>query len=128
MLGGGNGSFAAAGDFALAGHRVSLWRRDAQAVTAHRSAGSRILVKDANGRHDVGLDLVTTDIARAVRDADVTAGRSAEAAQRSLNSTPPFALLSRELSTISTSTASAVEQRRRPLPDSSTQGDPEQGR
>ena len=71
MLGGGNGSFAAAGDFALAGHRVSLWRRDAQAVTAHRSAGSRILVKDANGRHDVGLDLVTTDIAQAVRDAEL---------------------------------------------------------
>ena len=71
MLGGGNGSFAAAGDFALAGHEVSLWRRDAQAVTAHRAAGSRILVKDANGRHDVRLDLVTTDIARAVRDAEL---------------------------------------------------------
>ena len=29
VLGGGNGSFAAAGDFALQGHEVSLWRRDA---------------------------------------------------------------------------------------------------
>ena len=28
VLGGGNGSFAAAGDFALAGHEVRLWRRD----------------------------------------------------------------------------------------------------
>ena len=71
MLGGGNGSFAAAGDFALAGHEVSLWRRDAQAVTAHRAAGSRILVKDANGRHNVRLDHVTTDIAQAVRDAEL---------------------------------------------------------
>jgi opine dehydrogenase len=71
VLGGGNGSFAAAGDFALAGHEVSLWRRDAQAVTAHRAAGSRILVKDANGRHNVRLDHVTTDIAQAVRDAEL---------------------------------------------------------
>ncbi len=29
VLGGGNGSFAAAGDFALQGHDVRLWRRDA---------------------------------------------------------------------------------------------------
>ena len=30
VLGGGNGSFAAAGDMALAGHDVRLWRRDAR--------------------------------------------------------------------------------------------------
>ena len=30
VLGGGNGSFAAAGDLALAGHEVRLWRRDAR--------------------------------------------------------------------------------------------------
>ena len=34
VLGGGNGSFAAAGDLALAGHEVRLWRRDRDAVTA----------------------------------------------------------------------------------------------
>lgn len=66
VLGGGNGSFAAAGDFALSGHEVRLWRRDADQVAAHRTAGSRILVKDHNGRHDVNLALVTTDIADAV--------------------------------------------------------------
>ena len=38
VLGGGNGSFAAAGDFALQGHDVRLWRRDADAVAAHRAA------------------------------------------------------------------------------------------
>ena len=53
VLGGGNGSFAAAGDFALQGHEVRLWRRDADQVAAHRAAGSRIVVKDVNGRHDV---------------------------------------------------------------------------
>jgi opine dehydrogenase len=36
VLGGGNGSFAAAGDLTMAGHEVRLWRRDAQAVAAHR--------------------------------------------------------------------------------------------
>src|SRR6478672_13317012 len=66
VLGGGNGSFAAAGDFALSGHEVRLWRRDADQVAAHRAAGSRILVKDHSGRHDVQLALVTTDIAEAI--------------------------------------------------------------
>ncbi|HKU94909.1 MAG TPA: NAD/NADP octopine/nopaline dehydrogenase family protein [Vineibacter sp.] len=69
VLGGGNGSFAAAGDLAMAGHEVRLWRRDAAAVAAHRDVGSRILVKDFNGRHDVAIPLVTTDIAAAVQGA-----------------------------------------------------------
>lgn len=66
VLGGGNGSFAAAGDLALAGHEVRLWRRDGDQVAAHRAAGSRIVIKDRNGRHDVKLALVTTDMADAV--------------------------------------------------------------
>jgi opine dehydrogenase len=69
VLGGGNGSFAAAGDFALQGHDVRLWRRDAAQVAEHRAAGSRIVLKDANGRHEAKLALVTTDIAEAIRDA-----------------------------------------------------------
>jgi opine dehydrogenase len=71
VLGGGNGSFAAAGDFALAGHEVRLWRRDTEQVLAHRAAGSRIVVKDANGRHEVQPELVTSDIAEAVREAEL---------------------------------------------------------
>ena len=71
VLGGGNGSFAAAGDFALSGHEVRLWRRDAEQVEAHRAAGSRILVKDHNGRQDVKLALVTTDIAEAVKEVEL---------------------------------------------------------
>jgi opine dehydrogenase len=71
VLGGGNGSFAAAGDFALCGHDVSLWRRDEVEVTKHRNAGSRILIEDAAGRHNVQLSLVTADIAEAVRDAEL---------------------------------------------------------
>lgn len=71
VLGGGNGSFAAAGAFALQGHDTKLWRRDASAVAAHRAAGSRIVVKDARGRHDVDLELVTSDIAEAVRGVEM---------------------------------------------------------
>jgi opine dehydrogenase len=71
VLGGGNGSFAAAGDFALQGHDVRLWRRDAAEVARHRAAGSRILLKDSNGEHNVELALVTTDMAEAVRDAEL---------------------------------------------------------
>ena len=71
VLGGGNGSFAAAGDFALRGHEVRLWRRDATAVAEHRAAGSRIILKDSNGRHEVKLAFVTTDMAEAVRGAEL---------------------------------------------------------
>jgi opine dehydrogenase len=71
VLGGGNGSFAAAGDFGLSGHEVRLWRRDADQIAAHRRAGSRILVKDHTGPHDVQLALVTTDIAEAVSGAEL---------------------------------------------------------
>jgi opine dehydrogenase len=71
VLGGGNGSFAAAGDFALAGHEVRMWRRDKDAVAAHRAVGGRILVKDFSGRHDATLALITTDIGEAVRNAEL---------------------------------------------------------
>src|SRR5712671_3132 len=71
VLGGGNGSFAAAGDFALQGHEARLWRRDAAEIAAHRAAGSRVVLKDANGRHEVQLAQVTTDIAEAVRDGEL---------------------------------------------------------
>lgn len=71
VLGGGNGSFAAAGDFALAGHDTRLWRRDVAAVEAHRAAGSAILIKDFSGQRVAKLSLVTNDIAEAVRDAEL---------------------------------------------------------
>jgi opine dehydrogenase len=42
VLGGGNGSFAAAGDLALAGHEVRMWRRDKAAVAAHCKAAASL--------------------------------------------------------------------------------------
>jgi opine dehydrogenase len=71
VLGGGNGSFAAAGDFALAGHDVRLWRRDAAAVATHRAEGSAITVKDFRGRHAAKLALVTSDIGAAAHGAEL---------------------------------------------------------
>src|SRR4029434_4360560 len=71
VLGGGNGSFAAAGDMALAGHDVRLWRRDADAVRAHNSADRTITVKDFRGRHAQKPSLITPDIAQAVRDTEL---------------------------------------------------------
>jgi opine dehydrogenase len=71
VLGGGNGSFAAAGDMALAGHEVRLWRRDRAAVEAHTAAGSSVVVKDFRGRREAKLSLVTNDIAEATRGAEL---------------------------------------------------------
>jgi opine dehydrogenase len=71
VLGGGNGSFSAAGDMALAGHDVRLWRRDVDAVRAHQAAGGTITVKDFRGRHESRPSLITNDIGDAVRDAEL---------------------------------------------------------
>jgi opine dehydrogenase len=71
VLGGGNGAFAAAGDLALAGHDVRMWRRDADAIAAHGAAGNRILVKDFAGRHEATVARATTDMAEAVRGAEL---------------------------------------------------------
>lgn len=71
VLGGGNGSHAAAGDFGLAGHEVRLWRRDKAAVEAHRAAGGKVAIKDFRGRHEASLALITTDIAAAVRGVEL---------------------------------------------------------
>lgn len=70
VLGGGNGSYAAAADLAEQGHEVSLWRRDAQAfapVLASRS----IALRDAKGHRDVRLARATLDLGEAVREAEL---------------------------------------------------------
>jgi len=71
VLGGGNGCFAAAADFTLAGHEVALWRRDAAAVAAQREAGNVIAMKDHRGRHEAAIPTITTDMAEALAGADL---------------------------------------------------------
>ncbi|MDE2361837.1 MAG: NAD/NADP octopine/nopaline dehydrogenase family protein [Hyphomicrobiales bacterium] len=72
VLGGGNGSFAAAADLTLAGHDVRLWRRDRAAADDHRAAGGSITLVDGKGRRAAKLALVTSDLAEALADAQLT--------------------------------------------------------
>src|SRR5437764_8247016 len=71
VLGGGNGSFAAAGDFALAGHEVRLWRRNPGDVEAHRAQDGTITVIDRVGRRVAQLAMITSSIAEAIEAADL---------------------------------------------------------
>lgn len=71
VLGGGNGSFAAAADMAAAGHETRLWRRDRDAVAQHRANGNIITVKDFNGKRDIKIADITNDIAAAVKDVEL---------------------------------------------------------
>ena len=70
VIGGGNGSFAAAVDITLRGHSVRFWRRDAAALEPTRAAGG-IEVKDFEGTRMVPIDTITADLAEAVAGADL---------------------------------------------------------
>ena len=69
VLGGGNGSHAAAADLTEAGHRVRFWRRDAEAVAAFKDAGNRLVLKDYRGERPVDIAMVTADIGEALAGA-----------------------------------------------------------
>jgi opine dehydrogenase len=66
VLGGGNGSYAAAADFSEAGHEVRFWRRDAAALAPVLDSGS-ITLRDFKGIREVRIAKPTTDIGEAVR-------------------------------------------------------------
>jgi opine dehydrogenase len=68
VLGGGNGSYAAAADLAELGHEVRFWRRDREAFAPTLAAQS-IELKDFKGRRTVPLALATGDLGQAVRGA-----------------------------------------------------------
>ena len=87
VLGGGNGSFAAAGDFTRAGHDVRLWRRDRAAIEAHNGAGGTIIVKDFRGRHEAKPSLITADIGAAVHGAELILCPAPATAQRDIAGT-----------------------------------------
>lgn len=70
VLGGGNGSYAAAADLASLGHEVRLWRRDRQQLQPLLTT-RRLWLKDYSGRREVALAGVTDDIGAAVRDAEL---------------------------------------------------------
>lgn len=70
VLGGGNGSYAAAADLADQGHEVRLWRRDAGALQELANGGT-ITLRDYRGVRDVALSLATGDIGAAVESAEL---------------------------------------------------------
>ncbi len=65
VLGGGNGSYAAAADLGEQGHRVRFWRRDGAALRPLRD-NPRLTLKDFRGERLIALALVTDDIGAAV--------------------------------------------------------------
>ncbi len=69
ILGGGNGSYAAAADLADQGHEVRLWRRDVQGVQALQNNHNTLTLKDFQSERQVALSLVTSDISEAIADA-----------------------------------------------------------
>ncbi len=70
VLGGGNGSYAAAADLAEQGHEVRLWRRDARAL-APLLESPRLVLVDHRGRREVAIDRATIDAGDALRGAEL---------------------------------------------------------
>lgn len=68
VLGGGNGSLAAAVDLTEQGHSVRLWRRDPAVAAA---TPNPITLKDHTGARPVTIGLITADIAEALKDAEL---------------------------------------------------------
>ena len=83
VLGGGNGSYAAAADLSEAGHEVRFWRRDAAALEPVRASGT-IRVRDFQGVRDVRIARPTADIGEAVRGAELIVAPVPAFAQRDL--------------------------------------------
>ncbi len=71
VLGGGNGSHAAAVDLTGQGHRVRFWRRDSAGVAALNAAGNTLTLKDFKGSREIEIAVVTADIGEAVAGADL---------------------------------------------------------
>lgn len=65
VLGGGNGSYAAAADLSEAGHEVRLWRRDAESLRPLQEAGT-ITLKDERGSREIPVSVATSDIREAL--------------------------------------------------------------
>jgi opine dehydrogenase len=83
VLGGGNGSYAAASDLSEAGHEVRFWRRDAAALEPVRASGT-IRVRDFQGVRDVRIARPTADIGEAIRGAELIVAPLPAFAQRDL--------------------------------------------
>ena len=70
VIGGGHGCYAAAAHLSEQNHAVRLWRRDAAAFGPVRDSG-KIKLTDADGTREVALACPTTELAEAIRGAEL---------------------------------------------------------
>lgn len=70
VIGGGHGCYAAAAELSENGHRVRLWRRDAESLAPLVEARS-ITLKDHNGERDIAIALPTASLEEAVAGAQL---------------------------------------------------------
>lgn len=84
VLGGGNGSTAAAVDLTEQGHDVRLWRRNTQEQEALRARENRIILKDYKGTRPVTIGQVHDGIAEAISGADLIVCPTPATAQRDI--------------------------------------------
>lgn len=70
VVGGGNGSYTMAGDFALAGHRVRMWP-GARQKHAELYRSRKIILEGMGRTGEARLELVSEDLSVVVRGADV---------------------------------------------------------
>ncbi len=73
VIGGGHGGYAAAAHLSEAGHRVRLWRRNAEALRPVSDKGGLTLT-DWQGSREIRLGLATSDLAAALDGALMNAG------------------------------------------------------
>ena len=71
VLGGGNGSAAAALDLTDQGHNLRLWRRNAKGIAALNDRGNTLTLKDYSGARAVTIAQATHDIGAAIKGADL---------------------------------------------------------
>jgi opine dehydrogenase len=83
VLGGGNGSYAAAADLSEAGHEVRFWRRDKEDFRPVLETGT-ITVTDFAGRRTIRVPLPTIDLGEAVRGAELIVAPTPAFAQADL--------------------------------------------
>ena len=70
VVGGGNGSYTMAGDFALAGHKVRMWP-GARQKHAELYRSGKIILEGLGRTGEAQLELVSNDLSAVVRGADV---------------------------------------------------------
>lgn len=71
VLGGGNGSMAAALDLTDRGHHVRLWRRNAVGIAALNERDNTMTLKDFSGARAIKISIATKDISEAIEGVEL---------------------------------------------------------